>query len=196
MKIGLWNAHNQIAIKAEFHSDKILINYFLHNMYNLYYQPICGFRGLIGANIELFLLRVSFREVIGNNLNLDPGYRFLLVKLDFYRYTCTYSLMSAFYTNNDKKNTECTLIRTHPYPYDVPLSVRFLVEMKTLISLNAYLDVYPYPYVVPVSVRFLTELKCTDKGWLRFKICINFYFAFLKKLKFTLSRRFIIGAEI
>jgi hypothetical protein len=60
--------------------------------------------------------------------------------------------------------TGCTLIRTHPYPYDVPLSVRFLVEMKTLISLNAYVDVYPYPYVVPLSERFLAELRCTDKG--------------------------------
>ena len=135
-------------------------------MYNLYYQPICGFRGLIGANIELFLLRVSFREVIGNNLNLDPGYRFLLVKLDFYRYTCTYSLMSAFYTNNDKKNTECTLIRT------------ILVVMKTLISLNAYLDVYPYPYVVPLSERLLAELRCTDKGMLH-TVCTRVCKAFL-----------------
>jgi hypothetical protein len=60
--------------------------------------------------------------------------------------------------------TGCTLIRTHPYPYDVPLSVRFLVEMKTRISLKAYVDVYPYPYVVPLSKQFLAELRCTDKG--------------------------------
>ena len=26
------------------------------------------------------------------------------------------------------------------------------------------IDVYPYPYVVPLSVRFLAELRCTDKG--------------------------------
>ena len=61
-------------------------------------------------------------------------------------------------------SAECTLISTHSYPYDVPLSVRFLVEMKTLISLNAFVDVYPYPYVVPLSERFLAELRCTDKG--------------------------------
>ena len=38
--------------------------------------------------------------------------------------------------------------------------------MKTLISLNAYVYVYPYPYVVPLSERFLAELRCTDKGTL------------------------------
>ena len=51
----------------------------------------------------------------------------------------------------------------YPNP-NAPLSVRFLAEMKTLISLNAYIDVYPYPYVVPLSERFLAELRCTDKG--------------------------------
>jgi hypothetical protein len=59
-------------------------------------------------------------------------------------------------------DTECTFIRTNPYPYDVPLSVRFLVEMKTLISLNAYVDVYPYPYVVPLSKPFLAVLRFTE----------------------------------
>jgi hypothetical protein len=68
------------------------------------------------------------------------------------------------------KYSRCTLIRTHPYPYDVPLSVRctlirtIMVEMKPLISLNANVDVHPYPYVVSLSARFLAELMCTDKG--------------------------------